>query len=99
MARDLHAETDPMSIKNDLLRMNFKIDNAVNILGYQYSIDEKGKHRTSDVKVALRLFEFAFDKNEDVNKIYALKVLCNQKVSIEPVRKRKKNKVEAKINK
>lgn len=62
MARGLHAETDPMSIKNDLLRMNLKIANVVNILGYRYSTNEKGRHRTSDVKVPLRLFELAFDR-------------------------------------
>lgn len=88
MARALHAETDPESIKNDLKRMNLKILNVVNILGYRYSTDEDGKRkRTSNDKMPLRLFELAFDKNEDVGNIYALNVLCNQKVSIKPVRR------------
>ncbi|KMQ87670.1 rna-directed dna polymerase from mobile element jockey-like protein [Lasius niger] len=62
--------------------MNLKILNVVNILGYKYSTDENGKRkRTSNVKMPLRLFELAFEKNEDVGNIYALNVLCNQKVT------------------
>lgn len=70
MARGLPAETDPESIKNDLKRMNLKILEVVNILGYQYSADKNGKRkRINDTKMPLRLFELALDKSKDASNL------------------------------
>jgi len=97
MARGLHAETDPESIKNDLKRMNLKILEVVNILGYRYSADKNGKRkRINNTKMPLRLFEFAFDKSEDASNIYAVNIICNQKVSIEPIRRNHQKIVQCK---
>lgn len=55
MARGLHVETDPETIKSDLNRMNLKILEVANILGYRYSTDENGKRkRINNTKIPLK---------------------------------------------
>lgn len=76
MVKKLHHSSSPDHIKEDLKEQGFKILDAVNKIGWHS-------------KQKLDMFEISFEKSEDIEKINNIKVILNQIVEVEALRKNK----------
>ena len=73
MARGIHHKTEPEEVIDDLKQKGFKIIGVTNILNKE--------------KKPLRLHMLTFDNDQDVKKVYEIKVIAYQAVKIENFKK------------
>lgn len=79
MVRNLHPSCDPKEILTELKEKGFK---AISVDNKLKKIKENGK----DKFIKLPLFMIAFDKADDIKKIFQIQYLANMKVKIETLR-------------